>query len=145
VVEKVRFRYNIGIAILGIVMFCGGVALAVSRWYLAWVELIPIAMTVWGIRAGTDVDADGLRLRALVGSRHLDWAQVEGFVPQGRRVVAVLAGDRSVLLPAVAPDDLPRLLAAGGQPAAGALAAQPEPEPDDDADSDAEDSARADQ
>jgi hypothetical protein len=134
-VEKARFRHNVGIAVLGVVMLCGGVALAVSRWYLAPIELIPLAMIVWGIRAGTDVDADGLRLRALVGSRKIAWSQIDGFVPQGDKVLATLAGGKAVTLPAVSPADLPRLLRAGAQP--NALTPTPPTEPDDDADTDA--------
>lgn len=126
-----------GIAILGVVMFCGGLALATSRWYLAPVLLVPLALIVWGLRAGTDADPTGLRLRALVGSRRLEWPRITGFTTHRGRVHALLDSGRSVALPAVTPDDLPALLRAGGQPSDLGAAGSPD-EPDDAADDDAE-------
>ncbi len=136
-----------GIAILGVVMFCGGIALATSRWYLAPVLLVPLVLIVWGLRAGTDADPAGLRLRALVGSRHLEWPRITGFTAQRGRVHALLDSGRTVVLPAVTPDDLPALLRAGGQPsdlgtAGGGAPDEAADEPDDTDDDAAEDGAR---
>jgi hypothetical protein len=132
-VETVRYRYNVSILVAGVVMFCGGMALATSRWWLAPVLLVPVTMIVWGLRAGTDVDERGLRLRALVGSRWLEWTEINGFTRHGDRILVTLASGRAVPLPAVNPDDLPALLRASGQPSD-----VPVPnEPDDEADSDA--------
>ncbi len=113
--STVKFRYNAGIAIAGLVALFGAVPVATVHWYLAPILLVPLAVLVWGWRAGTDADRDGLTLRALLGARRLPWARITGLVPDGRRVVAVLDGGTYVRLPAVGPADLPRLVAASGQ------------------------------
>ena len=128
--EKVRYRHNTSILVAGIVMLCGGLALATSRWYLAPILLVPLAMIVWGWRAGTDVDADGVRVRALLGTRTIAWTQISGFTRSGDRVLATLTTGRAVTLPAVSPDDMGTLMRAG-QPGADGPA-----EPDDEADTD---------
>jgi hypothetical protein len=114
-VNKVRFRHNIAISIAGLVALVGAVPVAAAAWYLTPILLVPIAVMAWGWRAGTDADQEGVSVRALFGQRRFTWAQLAGFVPAGRRVVAQLADGRSVLLPAVTPADLPRLVAASGQ------------------------------
>jgi len=92
----------------------GALPLATYRWYLAPILLVPAAVAVWGWRAGTDADESGLTIRALFGQRRLPWSRIEGFVPAGRRVTAVLDGGRRVTLTAVTPADLPKLVAASG-------------------------------
>jgi Bacterial PH domain len=114
-VSTVKFRYNVGIAIAGLVAFFGAVPVATVHWYLTPILLVPLAVLVWGWRAGTDADRDGLTVRALLGGRRLPWARITGLVRDGRRVVAVLDGGTYVRLPAVGPADLPRLVAASGQ------------------------------
>jgi hypothetical protein len=121
----VKFRHNVGIAIAGLVAFFGAVPVATQRWYLAPILLVPLAVMIWGWRAGTDADADGVSVRALLGSRRLPWSRITGLVPDGRRVVATLDGGGSVRLPAVTPADLPRLVAATGQELV--LSTRPEP------------------
>ena len=111
----VRFRHNSGIAVAGLIAFFGAVPVATVRWYLVPILLVPVAVAVWGWRAGTDADESGLTIRALLGRRRLPWSRISGFAPRGRRrVVAVLDGGRSVPLTAVTPADLPRLVAASG-------------------------------
>jgi hypothetical protein len=131
-VRQLRFRHNIAIVILGVVMLTGSVALASSAWYLVPVLLIPLGVIAWGVRGGTDVDADGLRVRALVGSRRLRWSEIDGFAQDRGKVLATLANGRAVALPAVSPADLPRLLKAGGQPSALAEPTEPDDDPDGD-------------
>jgi hypothetical protein len=123
-VSSVKFRHNIGIAIAGLVAFFGAVPVATQRWYLAPILLVPLAVMVWGWRAGTDADAGGVTVRALVGSRALPWSRITGLVPDGRRVVATLDGGGSVRLPAVTPADLPKLVSATGHEL---LSTRPEP------------------
>jgi Bacterial PH domain len=123
-VSSVKFRHNIGIAIAGLVAFFGAVPVAAQRWYLAPILLVPLAVMVWGWRAGTDADAGGVTVRALLGSRALPWSRITGLVPDGRRVVATLDGGGSVRLPAVTPADLPKLVSATGQEL---LSTRPEP------------------
>ena len=109
-----KFRHHAGVAIAGLVATIGAVPLATARWYLTPVLLVPAAVAVWGWRAGTEADETGITVRALLGRRRLPWDRINGFVPAGRRVVAVLDGGTTVPLTAVAPEDLPTLVAASG-------------------------------
>ncbi|HEY2671766.1 MAG TPA: PH domain-containing protein [Rugosimonospora sp.] len=112
--STVKFRHNVAIAIAGLVALFGAVPVAATRWYLAPILLVPLAVMIWGWRAGTDANRNGLSIRALFGARRVPWAEITGFVPSDRRVIATLNGGRSVILPGVAPADLPRLIAASG-------------------------------
>jgi hypothetical protein len=114
-VTRVRFRQHSGLAIAGLIAFFGAIPVASYRWYLAPILLIPAAVAIWGWRAGTDADEQGLTVRALLGRRRLPWSRIEGFAPVGRRQVrAVLDGGATVRLIAVTPADLPKLVAASG-------------------------------
>lgn len=139
--NRTRFRHNISICIAGIVAFLGAIPLATAgfgthrstpppwAYPLLVILIIPLAVAVWGARAGTDADVGGLRLRALVGSRRLPWSRISALVPQGRQVLAVLTDGHSIVLPAVTRDDLPRLIAASGQQlATGELETTDQPE-----------------
>ena len=121
-----KFRYNVSIAIAGLLAFVGAVPLATSGfggdsqpWYaypLLLILIIPIGAIVWGWRAGTDADATGVRVRPLgLRSHPIAWTDIVGIVPQGRKVFAALADDRAIPLPAVARADIPGLVAASGQ------------------------------
>lgn len=110
-----RFRQSPALAVAAVVALIGSVPLASYRWYLAPVALVPLAVGVWAWRAGTDVGPDSLVVRALLGRRRIPWTEVAGLAPAGRRVHAVLTDGASVPLPAVRPEDLPRLVAAGGR------------------------------
>ncbi|MEU8387217.1 PH domain-containing protein [Micromonospora sp. NPDC048842] len=115
--DTVRFRYNQAILVAAIIAFVGALPLANARDYLLPVLLVPLAVAVWAWRAGTDADARELRIRALVGQRRIDWDQVlELTTDQRGRAVARLDDGRQVTLPAVRGTDLPRLVAATGQP-----------------------------
>jgi PH (Pleckstrin Homology) domain-containing protein len=115
----VKFRYNAAYWVAAIVALISAIPLATTRWYLAPIALIPLAVAVWAWRAGTDVDASGVRVRALLGSRAIPWSRVESLTvgPRGR-VYAQLTGGTAVRLSAVGGADLPRLIAASGQPLA---------------------------
>jgi PH (Pleckstrin Homology) domain-containing protein len=123
-VTRARFRHNVSISLAGLVAFLGAIPVATGgfgdgtpppwAYPLLLLLLIPLAVAVWGWRAGTDADTEGLRLRALVGSRRIGWGEVDAFVPAGRRVVARLTDGKTYTLPAVAPADLSRLVAASG-------------------------------
>lgn len=140
-VNRIRFRHNVSITIAGFVAFLGAIPLATAgfgthdettpRWAypLLLILIVPLVVAIWGTRAGTEADRDGLRVRALLGSRRIGWAQVGAFVPRGRRVVAVLTDGRSLVLPAVTPADLPRLVTASGERP---TADEPTDEPDTD-------------
>jgi hypothetical protein len=134
-VNRVRFRYNVSIAIAGLVGCLGALPLATAgfvdrpnghAWYtypLLLILLVPIAVAVWGWRAGTDANAEGLRIRPYgLAAKPIAWSEIVGIVPQNRRVYAILTDDRAVPLPGVSRTDLPRLVAAGGQEISAELA-----------------------
>ena len=112
--SRVKFRHHSGIAIAGLIAAFGAIPLATAEWYLAPVVLVPLAVAIWGWRAGTDADESGLTVRALFGRRRVPWSRIDGFAPAGRRVVAVLDGGTRMRLSAVTPQDLPRLVGASG-------------------------------
>ncbi len=111
-----KFRHNSAITIAAVIAIIGTIPFAAARWWLAPVVLIPIAIALWSWRTGVDVDGAGLRVRSVFASRRVPWADVEGFTGGDGRVEAVLRSGRVVPLPAVAPGDVRRLLAAAGQP-----------------------------
>jgi Bacterial PH domain len=114
-VKSVRFRHNVAVALAGLVAFLGALPVATAGWAYAPILLVPLAVAAWGWRAGTDADAEGVTVRALLGRRRFPWSGITGLAPVGRRVAAVLADGRSVTLPAVSPSDLPKLVAASGE------------------------------
>jgi hypothetical protein len=112
----VKFRYNAAITIAAAVAVIGGLPLATTRWYLAPVLVVPLAVGLWGWRAGTDATINGLRVRALLGSRYVPWSRIESLnVGERNRVYAYTAAGSALRLPAVTPRDLPRLVAASGE------------------------------
>ncbi len=66
----------------------------------AIVLLVPILAAVFIARTATLVSAEGLRVRALFGSRELPWDSVRGLSVSGRGVYAVV-DDGAVRLPCV--------------------------------------------
>jgi hypothetical protein len=113
---RVKFRYNTAITVAAGVAVIGALPLATSSWYFAFLPLIPLAIAVWGWRAGTDATVNGVRVRALFGSRFLPWPKIESIVVGERnRVYAHTAAGSMVRLIAVAPADMPRLVEASGE------------------------------
>jgi Bacterial PH domain len=83
--------------------------------FLWLVYLVPVGIVVWTLRTRTVVDAGGIRVRRLVGSRHLPWdALVALRVKDRSRVRAVLADGGELALPAVHVRDLHVLAMASG-------------------------------
>src|SRR5262245_46341186 len=90
----VRCRYNAAITVAAAVALLGAVPLATSRWYFAPLLFVPLAVGVWGWRAGTDANANGVRARALFGSRFLPWSRIDSLVVGERnRVYARTTAD----------------------------------------------------
>jgi hypothetical protein len=115
--DTVHFRYSQAIWVAAVIAFIGGLPLASAGWFLSPILLLPLALAIWGWRAGTDADPRELRLRALVGQRRIPWSDVAEFSVDGRdRVIVLLADGRTARLPAVRAADLPDLVAASGQP-----------------------------
>lgn len=84
-------------------------ALATARLWLLPVLLVPLVWLAAVLRRGTDIDADGIRARALFGSRRLPWDRVAAIRRDGQHVVAVTTDGREMRLPAVSPADLGKL------------------------------------
>ncbi len=111
-----KFRYNAAIVVAAGVAFISGLPLATSAWYVAPVLLVPLAVGVWGWRAGTDATVDGVRVRALFGSRYLPWPAIDSVaVGERNRVFAHTVNGSAVRLTAVTRGDLPRLVRASGE------------------------------
>ena len=85
--------------------------------YLWLVYLVPIGIIVWTLRTRTVADADGLRVRRLVGGGQAPWDAVTALrIDDRSRVHAVLGGGDELALPAVHVRDLHVLsLASGGR------------------------------
>ena len=112
-----RFRRNGAIAVAALIAAIGALPLATAAWYLAPLALVPLAVALWAWRSGTDADADGLRVRALLGSRQVPWTAVAELAGDARgQAVALLRDGRTLPLPAVRTADLPRLVEASGHP-----------------------------
>jgi hypothetical protein len=67
--------------------------------------VIPAVIALFIRRTATFVDSDGIRVRAVLGSRRLPWPEIRGVAVSGRSIYAVLA-DGSVRLPCVRQSDL---------------------------------------
>jgi len=112
---KVKFRRSAALAVAGGITVIGAIPLlAESVWFLALLG-VPLTVTIWAWRAGTDVDAQGFTVRALFGSRRFAWEAVDGLVSAERTVLARLANGHLVPLDAVRPADLPRVIQASGK------------------------------
>ncbi|MDT7579482.1 MAG: hypothetical protein QOK35_746 [Pseudonocardiales bacterium] len=83
--------------------------------FLWLIYLAPLGILVWTLRRRTVVDAEGLRVRRVVGGRRVPWDGVTALrLDERSRVHAVLDGGRELALPAVRVRDLPALAAASG-------------------------------
>jgi Bacterial PH domain len=111
-----RVRKTGALLVAAAIAFVGTVPLAgASRW-LAWVLVIPALAIVWAWRAGTDVYADELRVRALFGRTRVPWSSVVEMASDQRgQVSALLESGNAIKLTGVTRDNLPRVLAAAGQ------------------------------
>jgi Bacterial PH domain len=104
--------------VAAVIALIGAVPLLAYGWYFLPILLVPLAVAIWAWRAGTDVDSRGLRVRAALLSRRVNWAEVAelGADPRGR-VAARLTTGAVLRLPAVSRADLPRLVAVAPTPA----------------------------
>lgn len=115
-----RVRKTGALLVAAVIAFVGAVPLASAGWRFAPILLIPIAFFVWAWRAGTDVYADQLRVRALVGSTRVPWARITELAPDRRgQISALLDNGNAIRLTGVTTDNLPRVLAAGRQEVGG--------------------------
>jgi hypothetical protein len=75
--------------------------------------LLPVVVAIFIARTSTVVDADGLTVRAVFGTRRLGWDGIRGLSVTGRSVYAVL-DDGSVRLPCVSVNNLALVAHASG-------------------------------
>jgi hypothetical protein len=114
--NALRFRQNGAILVAAAIAFIGAMPLAGVSWALAPLLLIPLAVGVWAWRSGTDADTDGLRIRALFGTRAIGWPRVAELAADPRgRVSALLTDGHMIRLNGVSADGLPKLIEASGQ------------------------------
>jgi hypothetical protein len=110
-----QFRYPSAITVAAVIAMIAGVSVGTWQPWLLVLLVIPAAIAVWSWRAGTDVDPDGLTVRAALGQRRLPWSQVAGLeTGADGRVAAVLSSGGRVTLTAVNPAELPQLVEAAG-------------------------------
>ncbi|NUO56401.1 MAG: PH domain-containing protein [Hamadaea sp.] len=110
------FRQPTAVAVAGLIAAIGALPLLRASGWFFFVPLAIFVFAVWAWRSGTDADPNGVRVRALFGSRKIEWSRIEAFVPADRRKAqAVLADGSRITLTAVTPEDLPRLVAASGK------------------------------
>lgn len=110
-----KFRQNTAVPIAAFVALVGASALALQRWWLTPVLLVPLALVWRGLRVGVDADREALHVRGMLGSRTLPWADIAGFRLVRQQVLARLTNGNELPLPAVTPAELPALIAASGQ------------------------------
>ncbi|MGN2636738.1 PH domain-containing protein [Nocardia takedensis] len=103
------------LALLGVVVLLLGVFLffvgaPALTW---WLLVLPVLVAIWVLRTQTTVSANGLDLRTVFGSRHVDWERVRGLrIPKRGFVRVHLDDDSEVTLPAVSYDRLRELIVA---------------------------------
>ena len=74
--------------------------------------LVPLGVTIWLVRDRTVVGPDTVVAHRVLGSRQVDWADLQGLrMDERSRVWAVLHGGEEVRLPAVRARDLPLVAA----------------------------------
>jgi hypothetical protein len=111
-----RVRKTGALLVAAVIAFVGTVPLAGAGWAWSLFLLLPIAVFVWAWRAGTDVYADELRVRALVGSTRVPWQRITELAPDpSGQVSALLDNGNMIRLTGVTQANLPRVLAAGKQ------------------------------
>jgi hypothetical protein len=113
-VERAQFRPDrTGLTAVG-VLFLGTVPLGLASAWFAPLFLLPLAATVWVLRARVVGDADGVVVCNGLGVRRVAWAEVDRFeVPKRGWIVLHPLSGRAARLSALTRRDLPKLLEAG--------------------------------
>jgi len=111
------FRVSPLVVLVALTLAVCATPVAFAGPFLWLVYLVPLGIIVWTLRTRTVVDAEGLRVRRIVGGRRVTWDGVTALRLDDRsRVHAVLDGGRELALPAVHVRDLHALaLASGGR------------------------------
>jgi hypothetical protein len=77
--------------------------------------LVPVAVSMWAWRSGVDVTSEGIAVRGLFTSRTIAWKHIDGFATGNEGVAAILDDQSQVRLGPLKPENLPQVLAIGGQ------------------------------
>ena len=77
--------------------------------------LVPVAVSMWAWRSGVDVTSEGIAVRGLFTSRTIAWKHIDGFATGNEGVAAILDDQSQVRLDPLKPENLPQVLAIGGQ------------------------------
>jgi len=121
-----KFRRNTAIMMAAVLAVLAGASLGSWAPLFLPVLVIPALIAVWGWRSGTDASADGLVIRATLGSRRVPWSDVTDLEAQpDGQVIAHLANGNVLELPAVSAGDVPTLVAAAGASIAKLPAGEP--------------------
>lgn len=111
VIRVTQLAY-IGVLVLTFCVFFAFVGWPAGLW---WLLLLPVVVLLWVERTRTTVTPEGLDLRTVFTSRHVEWSRVAGVrLPKRGFVRARLTDDSEVQLPAVSYDRLRELIAASG-------------------------------
>jgi hypothetical protein len=99
---------------VGLLAVCA-VPLAFAAPWTPVLLIVPLAVAIWVLRGGVDIDDDGLTVRSLVGQRRIAWSEVAGIrvAPRGDLWLVTVRGTE-VHLPVMRARDLPRLAALSG-------------------------------
>jgi hypothetical protein len=99
---------------VGLLALCV-VPLAFSAPWTPVLLLIPLAVALWVLRAGVDIDRDALTVRPLAGQKRVPWTDVAGIrvAPRGDLWLVTTRGTE-VRLPVMRARDLPRVAALSG-------------------------------
>lgn len=112
-VLRLRTNRTALLAVLFLV-FCVTPLAFVRSWLLV-LYLAPAFAVLWIYRVGTDIDSDGVTVRALFGVRRVDWDDVRGLSMNGaRRVRLVLPDGQLLRMPLVRARDLPAIAVVSG-------------------------------
>ena len=113
-----RVRKSGALLVAALIALVGTVPLAGARWELTPILIVPLVVVVWAWRAGTDVYADEVHVRALIGGTRIPWDRIAELAPDARGQVSALLDNGNVIrLTGVTRNDLPIVLAAADQAA----------------------------
>jgi hypothetical protein len=96
-------------------LFVCVIPLATARLWTLVFLLVPLAVAVWALRTGVDIDDAAVTVRGAIGSRRVPWSQLAGIRVGARRGLWLVTTEGTeVRLPVLRVGDLPRLAALSG-------------------------------
>jgi hypothetical protein len=96
-------------------LFVCVIPLATARLWTLVFLVVPLAVAVWALRTGVDIDDSAVTVRGAIGSRRVPWSQLAGIRIGARRGLWLVTTEGAeVRLPVLRVGDLPRLAALSG-------------------------------